>query len=129
MGDLIGGKVQIAFLGIRTVRRNVRCGKSRVRAVTGNRRSPELPGVSTVDEAGVPGYELSPWYGLLAPAGTSRGIVVRLAAEVTKIVRAAEIGDKRAVQGAEVVGGSAQEFPAAIHAGPLTWSRVLTGTG
>jgi tripartite-type tricarboxylate transporter receptor subunit TctC len=88
-----------------------------------------LPGVSTVDEAGVPGYELSPWYGLLAPAGTSRGIVARLAAEVTKIVRAAEIRDKLAVQGAEVAGGSPDEFAAVIQADSLTWSRVVKDTG
>jgi len=129
MADLIGGQVQIAFLGIPTVLPHVRSGKLRVLAVTGKRRSPELPGVSTVDEAGVPGYELSPWYGLLAPAGTSRGIVARLAAEVTKIVRAAEITDKLAVQGAEVVGGPPEEFAAVIQADSLTWSRVVRDTG
>jgi tripartite-type tricarboxylate transporter receptor subunit TctC len=127
--DLIGGQVQIAFLGIPTVLPHVKSGKLRVLAVTGKRRSPELPGVSTVDEAGVPGYELSPWYGLLAPAGTPRGIVAGLAAEVTKIVRAAEIRDKLAVQGAEVAGGSPEEFAAVIRADSLTWSRVVKDTG
>jgi tripartite-type tricarboxylate transporter receptor subunit TctC len=127
--DLIGGQVQIAFLGIPTVLPHVKSGKVRVLAVTGKRRSPELPEVSTVDEAGVPGYELSPWYGLLAPAGTPRGIVARLAAEVTKIVRAAEIRDKLAVQGAEVAGGSPEEFAAVIQADSLTWSRVVKDTG
>src|SRR6266853_2897675 len=129
MADLIGGQVQIAFLGIPTVLAHVKSGKLRVLAVTGKHRSPELPGVSTVNEAGVPGYELSPWYGLLAPAGTSRAIVARLAAEVTKIVRAGEIGDKLAVQGAEAVGGSPEEFAAVIQADSLTWSRVVKDTG
>jgi len=127
--DLIGGQVQIAFLGIPTVLPHVKSGKLRILAVTGKHRSPELPGVSTVDEGGVPGYELSPWYGLLAPAGAPREIVARLAAEVTKIVRAAEIRDKLAVQGAEVAGGSPEEFAAVIQADSLTWSRVVKDAG
>jgi len=129
MADLIGGQVQIAFLGIPTVLPHVKSGKLRVLAVTGRSRSLELPGVSTVDEAGVPGYELSPWYGLLAPAGVPREIVARLAAEVTKIVRAAEIRDKLAVQGAEVAGGTPEEFTAVLQADTSTWSRVIKDTG
>jgi len=127
--DLIGGQVQIAFLGIPTVLPHVKSGKLRVLAVTGKRRSPELPGVSTVDEAGVPGYEVNPWYGLLAPAGTLRETVARLAAEVTKIVKAAEIRDKLAAQGAEVAGGSPEEFAAVIQADNSTWSRVVKDAG
>jgi tripartite-type tricarboxylate transporter receptor subunit TctC len=129
MADLIGGQVQIAFLGIPTVLPHLKSGKLRVLAVTGKRRSPELAGVSTVDEAGVPGYELSPWYGLLAPAGTPRAIVARLSAEVTGIVRAAEMKEKLAVQGAEVAGGSPEEFAAVIQADSLTWSRVVKDAG
>ena len=129
MADLIGGQVQIAFLGIPTVLPHVKSGKLRALAVTGRSRSLELPGVSTVDEAGVPGYELSPWYGLLAPAGVPREIVARLAAEVTKSVRAAEIRDKLAVQGAEVAGGTPEEFTAVLQADTLTWSRVIKDTG
>jgi tripartite-type tricarboxylate transporter receptor subunit TctC len=129
MADLIGGQVQIAFLGIPTVLPHVRSGKLRVLAVTGKRRSPELPGVSTVDEAGVPGYELSPWYGLLAPAGTSRAIITRLNAEVAQIVRAAEMKEKLGTQGAEVAGGSPEEFAAVIRAETATWARVIKDAG
>ncbi len=127
--DLIGGQVQIAFLGIPTVLPHVKSGKLRVLAVTGKHRSPELPGVSTVDEAGVPGYEVSPWYGLLAPAGTPREVVARLGAEVSRIVRAAEMKEKLAVQGAEVAGGSPEEFGAVIQADSLTWSRIVKDAG
>jgi len=123
--DLIGGQVQIAFLGIPSVLPHVKSGKLRVLAVTGKRRSPELPGVPTVDEAGVPGYELSPWYGLLAPAGTPRAVVVRLGDEVSRVVRASEMKEKLAVQGAEVTGGSPEEFAALIQADTSTWSRVV----
>ena len=127
--DLIGGQVQIAFLGIPTVLPYVKSGKLRILAVTGKHRSPELPGVPTVDEAGVPGYELSPWYGLLAPAGTPREIVVRLGDEVSRSLRTAEMKEKLAMQGAEVVGGSPEEFAALIQADSSTWSRVVKDAG
>ena len=129
MADLVGGQVQIAFLGIPSVLPHVKSGKLRVLAVTGQRRSPELPEVPTVDEAGVPGYEVSPWYGLLAPAGTPREIVERLAAEVTKVVRAVEMKEKLAGQGAETAGGSPEEFAAVIRADRVTWARVIKDAG
>ena len=108
---------------------HVKSGKLRVLAVTGKHRSPELPGVPTVDEAGVPGYELNPWYGLLAPAGTPREVVVRLGEEVSRVVRAPEMKEKLAVQGAEVAGGSPEEFAALIRADTSTWSRVVRDAG
>ena len=127
--DLIGGQVQIAFLGIPTVLPHVKSGKLRVLAVTGRHRSPELPGVPTVDEAGVPGYELSPWYGLLAPAGTPRAIIGGLNAAVTQILRTAEMKEKLTAQGAEAAGGSPEEFAAVIRADTSTWSRVVRDAG
>jgi tripartite-type tricarboxylate transporter receptor subunit TctC len=127
--DLIGGQVQIAFLGIPTVLPHVKSGKLRVLAVTGKHRSPELRGVSTVDEAGVPGYELSPWYGLLAPAGAPREIVARLGAQVTRIVRATEMTQKLAAQGAEPAGGTPEEFAAVLRADSVTWARVIKDAG
>jgi len=127
--DLIGGQVQIAFLGIPTVLPHLKSGKLRVLAVTGKRRSPELPGVPTVDEAGVPGYELSPWYGLLAPAGTPRAIIGGLNAAVTQVLRTAEMKEKLAAQGAEVAGGSPEEFATVIRADTSIWSRVVKDTG
>jgi tripartite-type tricarboxylate transporter receptor subunit TctC len=129
MSDLIGGQVQIAFLGIPTVLPHFKSGKLRTLAVTGKRRSPELPGVPTVDEAGVPGYEVSPWYGLLAPAGASRAIITRLNAEVARVVRSADMKEKLGVQGAEVAGGSPEEFAAVIRADTATWARVVKDAG
>src|SRR4029077_14797329 len=67
--DLIGGQVQIAFFGLPAVVPHAGCGKLRALGVRGVQRSAERPEVPTVDESGVPGYEVNPWYGLLAPAG------------------------------------------------------------
>jgi tripartite-type tricarboxylate transporter receptor subunit TctC len=127
--DLIGGQVQIAFLGIPAVLPHARSGKLRVLAVTGLQRSAELPEVPTVDESGVPGYEVNPWYGLLAPAGTPRAIVVRLGAETTRVVRAAEMREKLAGQGAEAAGGTPEEYAGVIRADTATWTRVIGEAG
>ncbi|TMG74290.1 MAG: tripartite tricarboxylate transporter substrate binding protein [Betaproteobacteria bacterium] len=123
--DLLGGQVQMAFFGIPPLLPHIKSGKLRALAVTGARRSPELPEVPTVHEAALPGYEVSPWYGLLAPAGTPRVIVERLNAEVTKIVRSPEMKGKLASQGAEPAGGTPEDYAAAIRADTATWARVV----
>ena len=125
VADLLGGQVQIAVLGIPTVLPHVRTGKLRALAVTGKRRSGELPEVPTVEEAGVAGYEMSPWYGLLAPAATPRAIVARLGAEVTRIVRGAELKEKLAAQGAEPAGGTPDEFAVFLRAEAARWGQVI----
>jgi tripartite-type tricarboxylate transporter receptor subunit TctC len=127
--DLLGGQVQMAFFGIPPLLPHIKTGKLRALAVTGKRRSPELPEVPTVDEAGLRGYEVSPWYGLLAPAGTPRAIVDRLNAEVTKIVRRPEMKEKLVSQGAEPAGGTPEDYAAAIRADTATWARVIREAG
>jgi tripartite-type tricarboxylate transporter receptor subunit TctC len=127
--DLLGGQVQMAFFGIPPLLPHIKSGKLRALAVTGKRRSPELPEVPTVDEAGLRGYEVSPWYGLLVPAATPRAIVARLNAEVAKIVRGAEMKDRLASQGAEPVGGTPEDYAAVIRADTATWARVIKEAG
>jgi len=127
--DLLGGQVQMAFFGIPPLLPHIRSGKLRALAVTGKRRSPELPEVPTVHEAALPGYEVSPWYGLLAPAGTSRAIITRLNAEVARVVRSAEMREKLASQGAEPGGGTPEDYAAAIRADTATWARVIKDAG
>jgi tripartite-type tricarboxylate transporter receptor subunit TctC len=72
---------------------------------------------------------VSPWYGLLAPAGASRAIITRLNAEVARVVRSADMKEKLGVQGAEVAGGSPEEFAAVIRADTATWARVVKDAG
>jgi tripartite-type tricarboxylate transporter receptor subunit TctC len=127
--DLVGGQVQIAFLGIPAVLPHLKSGRLRALAVTGLRRSPELPDVPTVDESGVPGYEVNPWYGLLAPAGTARAIVARLAGETTRIVRAVDTRQKLALRGAEAAGTTPEEYAAVLRADTATWTRVIENAG
>jgi tripartite-type tricarboxylate transporter receptor subunit TctC len=127
--DLVGGQVQIAFLGIPAVLPHVKSGRLRALAVTGLQRSPELPGVPTVDESGVPGYEVSPWYGLLAPAGTPRPVVARLASEAARIVHTPELKEKLAAHGADAAGSTPEEYAAVIRADTATWTRVIEHAG
>ncbi len=97
--------------------------------MTGRRRSSQLPAVPTIDEAGVAGYEVSPWYGLLAPAATPREIVARLSTEVTKAVHSAELSEKLAAQGAEPAGGTPEEFAAYLRAEAERWAPVVRASG
>ena len=129
LNDLLGGQVQLAIFGIPPLLPHIRGGKLRALGVTGKSRTAELPEVPTVDEAGVPGYEVNPWYGLLAPAGTPPAIVARLSSEVTKIVRAPEMREKLAAQGAEPAGGTPEEYAAVIRAETVLWTRVIREAG
>jgi len=129
LADLLGGQVQMAVLGIPTVLPQVKSAKLRALAVTGRRRAAELPGVPTMAEAGITGYEVSPWYGLLAPAATPRAIVMRLNAEVTKILHSVEFKEKLASQGAEPAGGTPEEFAAYLIAEAKRWAPVVKASG
>jgi tripartite-type tricarboxylate transporter receptor subunit TctC len=129
LNDLVGGQVQIAIFGIPPVLPHLKNGRLRALGVTGKRRSSELPDVPTVDEAGVPGYEINPWYGLLAPAATPPAIIARLSAEVTRIVRAPEMREKLAAAGAEPGGGTPEDYAAVIRADTVLWTRVIREAG
>src|SRR5690349_13408408 len=83
--DILGGQVQMMFDAITTMAPNVRAGKLKALGTTGKTRSPVLPEVPTVAEAGVPGYEATIWLGIMAPAGTPKPVVEKLNAEITRI--------------------------------------------
>jgi tripartite-type tricarboxylate transporter receptor subunit TctC len=127
--DLLAGQVELSFLGIPSSLSFIRDGKLRGLAVTGIQRSPELPGVPTVNEAGLPGYEVNPWYGVLAPAGAPRDIVARLNAEVARIVRVPEVSKQFAAQGVEAAVSTPEEFAAIIRADFAKWSKVIREIG
>ena len=129
VNDLVGGQVQLAIVGIPPVLPHIKQGRLRALGVTGKTRSAELPDVPTVDEAGVPGYVVNLWYGLLAPAGTPPAIVTRLASEVTRIVRAPEMREKLAAAGAEPGGGTPEHYAAVIRADTVLWTRVIREAG
>jgi tripartite-type tricarboxylate transporter receptor subunit TctC len=123
--DLLGGQVQLAYLGIPPVQPHIQGGKLKAIAVTSARRSAALPQVPTVMEAGVPGYELSPWYGVLAPAGTPADIVAKLNAAIGNIVRTPEMTEKLAAIGAEAETTTPQQYGARLKADIEKWTGVI----
>jgi tripartite-type tricarboxylate transporter receptor subunit TctC len=96
----------------------------RALAVSGPRRIDALPNVPPVAQAGLPGYEAMQWYGLLAPAGTPKDIMVRLHAEATKALQTEDMKEKLSTDGAEPVGSTSAEFAALIKSELDKWAKV-----
>ena len=127
--DLIGGQVKLAIPGTAGMVGHIRSGKLRALAVTGARRSPQLPDVPTVAESGVPGYEAYVWMGLLAPKGTPPAIIERLNREVTAVLATDEA--KRYMDGAgiEIVASTPAAFGSFFRAEKALWAKVVRETG
>ena len=88
-----------------------------------------MPNIPTVSEAGVPGFEVTGWYGVLAPAGTPREIISKLSAEIVKVVQDSTVRERFASLGTVPVGSSPEEFAAFLHAETEKWSRVVKASG
>lgn len=114
--DLLGGQVDMSFDTIPPVLSHIKAGKLRPLAVTTKKRSPALPDVPTLDEAGLKGFDQGTWFGVLAPAATPREIVARLNTEIVKIVKSPEFRKKMEDMGAEPIGDSQAEMAAQIKA-------------
>jgi tripartite-type tricarboxylate transporter receptor subunit TctC len=116
LADLLSGEVQLMFSSMVAIIPHIKAGRLRALAVTGRKRSPLLPEVPTIAESGLPGYEAGSWYGILAPAGTPRDIVMKLNAETVKALKQPEVRERLANEGAEAIGGTPEEFAAHIRA-------------
>ena len=123
--DLIGGQVEALFDNTPNVLPHVKAGRLRALAVTSPKRSALAPELPTVDEAGVPGYQMQVWFGVVASANTPRDIVVKLNAEINRIISSAEIKEKFAQAGVEVVGGSSEAFGAHVKEQVEIWGKVV----
>ena len=114
--DLLSGQVQLMFSSVVAILPHVKAGKLRALAVSSRQRMALLPDLPTIAESGVPGYQSSSWYGILAPAGTPPDVVTRLNAALVKIVAQPDVKQALAQEGAEPVGDSPQAFGAFIQA-------------
>jgi tripartite-type tricarboxylate transporter receptor subunit TctC len=108
---------------------HVQAAKLRALGVTSARRSSALPGIPAIGEAGVPGYEGSAWYGVLAPAGTPQGMINRWQMELRNVMHAPELRDKLNAQGLEPVASAPAEFAAVIALELVKWSKVVAASG
>jgi tripartite-type tricarboxylate transporter receptor subunit TctC len=127
--DLIGGQVQIMFDNLPSALPQIKAGKLRAIAVTSLKRAPVLPDVPTISESGLPGFEASSWFGVLAPAGTPAPIVARINAEVNKWLQSADARERLLSQGAEAAGGTPEQFAHHIRAESEKWAKVVKASG
>ena len=128
-GDVIAGQVPLAFSTIPGALPHIQAGRMLPLAVSGARRSPVLPNVSTVGEAGVPGYEAATWYPILVPAETPRAIVEKLNAELVAIVRAPDMKERFVSMGVDAIGSTPEELGAHIKSELRKWEKVVQLSG
>ena len=125
MQDLMAGVVNLTFLTVLESASALKSGKVRPIAVTSSTRSPALPNVPTLAESGLPGFNSISWIGLLAPAGTPKSIVDKIARDVHEIVNAPEMRERFIVQGATPVGGTPAEFKALIDSETRRYKKLI----
>ena len=129
VGDLIAGHVQLASMGFPPAIAQIKAGRLRAIAVTGAKRSPLLPNVPTVSEAGLPGFEVSSWYGLFGPAGLSKDIVTKVNGDAVAILAMADMKKRLAGLGAEPAPMSPEEFGRFLRDNVAKWAKVVKDSG
>ena len=127
--DTISGQIQMTFSSLPSVAGHIRSDKLRALAVTGVRRSATFPNVPTFTEAGVPGLELSPWFGLLAPAGTPEAVVRKINADVAELLRDKDVLERFAGAGAEPYVTQPEQFGRILQDDIQKWSQVVKASG
>ena len=125
LADLIGGQIVVTMDNMPPYVPQVKAGKIRALAVSPARRSPALPDVPTVAEAGVSGYDSGAWFGLVAPANTPKDLVAKLSRETARILKLPDVSARLADLGAEAVGSTPEQFSAHIKAEIAKWAKVI----
>ena len=125
MTDLVGGQVHLSFSSPLTALPHIKSGKLRALATTGSQRSALLPELPTIAEAGVPGYEVISWFGMLAPAATPRAILAKLHAGIVKSLQMPDVRERCAAVGLELVGSTPAELSAFVRDDMAKWAKVF----
>jgi tripartite-type tricarboxylate transporter receptor subunit TctC len=123
--DLLSGEVQVMFSSAVAALPQVKAGRLRAIAMTGSKRAPAIPGIPTVAEAGVPGYETGSWYGVVVPSGTPRHAIDRLSQEIQAIVKSPEITSRFNDEAVIPVGSTPEAFDKHIRAELARWGKVI----
>jgi tripartite-type tricarboxylate transporter receptor subunit TctC len=128
--DVIAGQVPVMMAGVLSAMPHVRTGRLRAYGVTTAQRFSSVPDIPTIAEAGVPGYEATQWFGVLAPAGTPRDIIARLHADTVRALKDPEVRKRFVADGSDTVtSASPEEFAAYIRADEAKWAKVVKGAG
>ena len=129
MNDVLSGRIQLVVIGIPATVPNIKAGKLRALALVAPQRSPVLPDVPTATEAGLPNFEVTTWYGILAPAGTPPPIVARLNAALVKIMHAPELKERLDALATDPVTSTPEEFAGLIRSEIVKWREVVRQAG
>jgi tripartite-type tricarboxylate transporter receptor subunit TctC len=129
MQDVLAGNVHLVFIGIPAAAPHIKAGKLRALALVAPQRSGALPDVPTVAEAGLGDFEVTTWYGVLAPAGTPKNVISRLNAELVKIMHSPDLKEKLAATGTEPFTSTPEEFAAYIKREIAKWGDVIRKSG
>jgi tripartite-type tricarboxylate transporter receptor subunit TctC len=127
--DLISGSVQFMFNSVTAGQPHVRAQRLRALAVSGPKRVSTFPELPTVSEAGVKGFSVTQWYGLLAPAGTPRDVVEYLSRQINSTLKQPDVAARIAAEGSEAVGSTPQQLAAHIKAERAKWAKVIKDAG
>ena len=127
--DLLGGQVQLLLASAISSAPHLNSGKLRALGVTSGKRSPNLPQLPTIAEAGVPGYDVTGWYGIVAPAGTPAAILLKLNAELGLAMHTPEVAEKLAADGTEALTGTPAAFKSTINTEIDKWTQLVKTTG
>ena len=127
--DLIGGQVDLMFDNVPNVLQQVKAGKLRGLAVSSKKRSPFIAELPTVAESGVPSFDVSVWFGVVAPAGTPQSVIAKLNSEINDILKLAGIRQAFNNQGVEPIGGTPRDFSSFIAAQTTKWGKVIKESG
>jgi tripartite-type tricarboxylate transporter receptor subunit TctC len=125
LADTVAGQVSLMFGNMGSALQYVKSGRLRALGITAAKRHPLVPDLPTIAEAGLTGYEVTEWFGLLAPAGTPKEIVTRLNAEVVKILTAPEMSERLVGQGFEILANTPDAFAAALRNDIAKWGDVV----
>jgi tripartite-type tricarboxylate transporter receptor subunit TctC len=126
---LLSGEVSLYFGNVPTVIRQARAGKLRAIATTGPKRTPVAPDIPTVAESGVPGYEVTTFYGMSAPARTPRAVLDRLHSETVRVLNAEDVRERLRGLGADPVGNTQEQYTAFIQNEIAKWGKVIKAAG
>ncbi len=129
MMALVAGQIDVLIGQVPTVTPMVNAGRLRALAVSGAQRSPALPDVPTMAEAGLPGFDATAWYSIVVPAGTPKPIISRLNAELVKILKSPDIRARLVSEGADVETSTPEELGAFVHAEIQKWSKAVRESG
>ena len=127
--DVISGNVELYMSSVPTLLGHIKQGKLRALAVTSAKRVDDLPNVPTMNESGYKGFDAVTWFGLLAPAATPKDVIAKLNAEFNKALKLPELGKRLGDEGADIAGGTPEEFAALIKGDIPRWGKVVKESG